>query len=119
VRTEIVNSPSLGLRVFREEDGSVAWEGTFNGAQIKNALPVDKECIILLDPDVTKRAVFKNLFRVDREGNPKWFAELPASPDAFMDMRLEEGCLEARSWSGYKVRLDLHSGRRLAQEFTK
>jgi hypothetical protein len=119
VRTEIFNSPCLGLSIFREEDGTLGWQGTFNGARIKLAVPVDGECIILLDPDASKQPNFNNLLRVGQDGDPRWFAELPRSPDAFIDMRLEEDSLVARSWSGYKVRIDIGSGRRLAQELVK
>jgi len=119
VRTEMFNSPPLGLSVFREEDGSLGWKGTYKGLPIKDALPVDDECIILLDPDASKQPSFKNLFRVGHDGDAKWFADLPTSPDAFIDMCSEKDRLVARSWSGYRVRIDLKSGRTIAQEFVK
>lgn len=119
MKTEIVKNSSFGLCIFREEDGSLYWQGTFNGATIKSALPVEEECIILLDPDANKKSLFKNLFRINYNGEPRWVAELPGNPDAFMDMRLERGILIARSWSGYSISIDIHSGKRLNQKFTK
>lgn len=117
MRTEIFNSP--GLRVFRGDNGLLRCHGTFNGVSIKHAIPVGGECILLLDPDGSKQTVFRNLLRVDRDGNPKWIAELPGAPDAFMDIRLEEGRLVAGTWSGFNVQIDPHSGRQLAQVFVK
>ena len=119
MRTQIFNSPSLELSVFREEDGSLTWKGTYRGTPIKAAMPVDGECVILLDPDASKQPAFKNLLRIGHDGEPRWFADLPASPDAFIDMCSKKDSLLARSWSGYKVRIDVNSGRHLAQEFVK
>jgi hypothetical protein len=117
--TEMLNCPSLGFSILREENGSLSWKGTYKGAMIKGALPVDEDCIILLDPDASKKSAFRNLLRVGRDCELKWVADLPTSPDAFVDMRFDGSVLVARSWSGYKVRLDPSSGRKLAQEFVK
>ena len=119
MRVEIFNSSALGLKVFREENGSLGWEGTYKGVPIKDVIPVDGECIILLAYEASKQLVFKNLFRVGQDGDPRWVAELPDIPDAFVEMRLQEDSLVAGTWSGYMLRIDPNSGRQLAQEFTK
>ena len=119
--TEIFNSPALGLRVFQKEDGSLTWTGTYKGTVIKDALPVagGEGCILLLDPDASNQPVFKNLLRIGCNGDPKWFADLPGIPNSFVDMQPDQGNLSARTWSGYKIRIDLNSGRHLGQEFVK
>jgi hypothetical protein len=119
MRTKVFNSPALRLSVFRAGDGSLTWKGTYNGAAIKAAVPVDDECVILLDPDASKEHVFKNLLRIACDGHPRWFAELPTSPDVFLAVRPEGDDLAANTWSGFKVRIDPGSGRCLEQEFVK
>lgn len=119
MRSEVFNSPLLGLSVFREEDGSLSWTGTYEGFPIRDVMPVDGDCVILLDPDASKQLVFKNLLRVGHNGVPRWFADLPSSPDAFIDMCSEKGGLVARSWSGYRIHLDPKSGRSIVVEFVK
>ena len=119
MRTEIFDCPALDLNVFREDDGSLTWRGLYKGVPIKDVMPVGGECIILLDPDAGKQPVFKNLLRIGRGGYPRWLADLPASPDAFIDMRSERAGVSARTWSGYTIRIDPNSGRHLGQEFVK
>jgi hypothetical protein len=120
VKTELFASPALGLNVFQGDNASLGWEGTYHGAAIKAALPVNggEGCVLLLDPEANKESVFKNLLRVGRDGHPKWFADLPRTSDVFIDMLLEDR-LSARTWSGYKIIIDLSSGKYLAQEFVK
>ncbi len=119
MRTKVFNCPALHLCVFRAGDCSLAWQGTYNGAAIKAAVPVAGDCVILLDPDASKERVFKNLLRIGCDGHPRWFAELPTSPDAFLAVRPEGDDLAAHTWSGFKVRIDPGSGRCLEQEFAK
>jgi hypothetical protein len=61
-----------GVVVSRNPDGSYAWSGQYNGAAIKCAVPSDdgKHCVILLDPDASKRQAFENLLCFDRKGTP-------------------------------------------------
>lgn len=119
MRTKVFNCPGLPLRVFRSADGSLAWQGTYQGTAIKAAIPVGGDCVILLDPDASKQHVFKNLLRVGCDGRPRWFAELPGSPDVFVAMHRDDDGLTAQTWSGFSVRIDLESGSVVAQEFVK
>ncbi|HEY1933181.1 MAG TPA: hypothetical protein VGG99_14295 [Acetobacteraceae bacterium] len=119
MKTAVFRSPALRLSVFRSGDGSVTWEGTYNGMAIKFAMPVDGDCVIMLDPDASKERVFRNLLRVECNGRQRWLAELPADPDTFLDVQREGEALMARTWSGFRMRVDAASGKTRSQEFTK
>ena len=119
MRTKVFHAPALHLSVFRAGDGSLAWKGTYKGRPIRSVVPVDGECVIMLDPDASKDRVFQNLLRIGCDGEPRWVAELPADPDAFMDVHSEHDSLIAGTWSGFRMRIDPESGRTLQQEFVK
>lgn len=78
-----------------------------------------KGSLILLDPAVSKDPTFGNLLLKDK-GHVKWRAELPQSHDSFVDLRMTEtGDVEAKSWCGYLVQIDLETGRIINKEFVK
>ena len=74
---------------------------------------------LLLDPDASDGSTFRNLLCIDVNGPSIWNAELPASPDAFLDVGLSSEGLLARTWSGMQVVLDRNSGRELDRRFNK
>jgi hypothetical protein len=117
--TRIFTSTALHFSVSQKADGSFTWHGTYKGVPVKAVVPIEHDCIILLDPDASKERVFKNLLRVGQDGHTRWSAELPADPDVFLDVQSDTGCLAAHTWSGFRLRLDLVSGQPLAKEFVK
>jgi len=126
MKTEIFSSPSLYLVVYREEDGTLSWIGDYKGMKIHQIEVIggrfpwsDNQCIILIKRMQSRQAVFKNLLCVGRDGNARWVAELPGSPDAFVGMHMEGNVLCAGTWSGYGVKIDPRTGKRLSMVFVK
>jgi|ERR1022692_4517140 hypothetical protein len=124
MRTEVFSSPSLGLTIFREEDGLLSWTGAYKGAVLKKILALGEGdgYILLLDRDardVKMQPHFKNLIGIAEDGTLRWIAELPRSPDVFVEARMELGGLSAWTWSGYKIQIDPISGKVLHEEFVK
>jgi hypothetical protein len=55
-----------------------------------------------------------------RKGRIKWKAELPQSHDAFISVKLTEtGEIEAQTWQGLLVKIDLETGKTTNKEFVK
>lgn len=104
----------------QQPDGSVLFEGAFEGVRILAAFVIHgNRCVILLDPDGWKEPTFENLLCVNSAAHLIWRAELPQTHDAYVRAEWCADKLRAWSWSGYKVQLDADTGRILADEFTK
>jgi hypothetical protein len=106
--------------VFRDPNGSLFWSD-YDGQKVRAAFPSQdgNRCIVLLDPDATRKPRFENLFAVDRDGNVVWKANLPETHDAFLDAQLDSEGLSVWSWSCYRLLLDPSDGRTISQVFTK
>jgi hypothetical protein len=75
--------------------------------------------LILLDPAASKQPTFRNLF-LCRDGRIKWKAQLPRSHDAFVSVNVTRtGEIEARTWQGLLVKVDLETGKTTQKEFVK
>lgn len=85
------------------------------------ALPDDDSmrCLILLDIAASKEPAFENLFCIERSGRIKWKAELPESQDAFVSFEKSSTHLIANTWKGYRVVLNLETGKIVERQFTK
>jgi hypothetical protein len=78
-----------------------------------------KGSLILLDPGASKQPTFENLL-LRCHGQIKWRAQLPQSHDAFVSVRLtESGEIEARTWQGWTIKVNLQTGKTTKQEFVK
>ena len=120
MKTEEFTSVSPKFSVYREDDGSLSWSPDYDGAPVRDAIPLGTDrCVIRLDPDSSSEQIFRNIICTDRIGNTIWRAELPRNPDAFIDMILNEGTVLARTWSGYAVRIDPTTGRIISHDFVK
>jgi hypothetical protein len=113
------HSPPLRLSAFRSDDGSVTWKGTYKGMPVQSAIPVDGDCVIMLNSDASKERIFRNLFRIGCDGRQRWLAELPAEPDVFLDVQRDGDALMAHTWSGFRMRVDPATGKTRSQEFVK
>jgi hypothetical protein len=111
------------LRVWRTADQENTYfvAGTFKGQPVKTALPIDngERCIILLDPDATKIAKFDNLFCIDRSERKIWSAKLPGPGDAFTEISFCPKGIQAYSWSGFSVTINIEDGVAIDSKFTK
>jgi hypothetical protein len=82
-------------------------------------IETSKGSLTLLDPDGSKQHTFENLF-LRRKGRIKWKAQLPQSHDAFVSVKLtESGEIEAQTWQGLLVNVDLETGKTTKKEFVK
>jgi hypothetical protein len=88
---------------------------------VSKMLPLRKDnaCLVLLDPAATKKPNFENLLKVRQDGAVEWKAELPDSHDAFVSMHDCGDHVEANTWNGYHVEIDLNSGRTRNVRFVK
>lgn len=93
----------------------------FDGSRIKHASPLEngERCIILLDPDSNRDSIFRNLICIDQNRSVIWKAQLPSSPDVFLDFQLTREGVLARTWSGFNLLLDQENGRELSRIFAK
>ena len=126
MKTEIFSSPSLYLVVYREEDGTLSWIGDYKGMKIDQVAVVGgrwpwsgTQCIILINYMERRQARLSNLLCVGRDGNTRWVADLPGSPDSFVGMHMEGNVLSAGTWTGYGVKIDPKTGKRLSMVFVK
>jgi hypothetical protein len=90
-----------------------------NSSRVLLSIETAKGSLILLDPAASKDPTFSNLLFVEH-GSIKWRAELPQSHDAFVEIRLiDTREIEAKSWCGFIVQIDLETGRIVKKEFVK
>jgi hypothetical protein len=77
--------------------------------------------IILFGYDKDSSTQFSNLFRLTYQGDIVWIAELPGviGKDMYVNVKLVDDRLEANTWSGMWVRIDLSNGSILESSFTK
>lgn len=74
--------------------------------------------ISLLDPDESKSAVFANLV-ASRGSRLVWKASPPGNPDYFVDVNAIGEDLFAYTFSGYKININVHSGKVIGATFIK
>lgn len=118
---EMFSIPSLGFIVFRREDGSIGWKGSFKGMAVVDALPMDdsSKCLILLDLMASEEQAFENLLCVERTGNVVWRVALVEGPDTIVRFQMSPQGLSAWTWSGWLVKLDPLTGQIIEREFVK
>jgi hypothetical protein len=91
-----------------------------DGRPILQRVDVKGGFLVLLDPDASKEPTFENLLLVRPNGRIKWKAQLPHSHDAFVSVKLTEtGEIEAQTWQGLLVNVDLETGKTTNKEFVK
>ena len=114
--------PISGEVHFVDQSGKVSWVGKPLGCAASAVLPVvgAADAVVLLDPDAHMKEPFRNLVRISAGGAVIWRAELPGrTDDAYVAVRFDGIQLQANTWSGYLVTLDIDSGRVLEATFTK
>lgn len=83
------------------------------------SLPKSSSCLVLLDPSASKKPTFENLFKVGSDGVIEWKAALPQLHDAFVSVVDCDDHVEARTWKGERVEIDLENGRTKSARFVK
>jgi len=82
-------------------------------------LSIGDGCLVLLDPDATEKPTFENLLKIQSDGSVQWRTPLPDSNDFFVRMEKCGEHIEANTWNGYRVEIDLNSGRTKNLRFVK
>ena len=76
-------------------------------------------CLVLLEYNASRKPTFENLLRVRPDGTVVWRAELPQSHDAFVAVVDRGNRVEAHTWNGFRVEIDLDTGRTKNVRFVK
>ncbi len=105
------------LIVINRVSGERCWRGTFDGGVVERLIEVEEDCVVVIgSPKVFKD---RNLLRVREDGMLVWRAESPPSFEGYVSAAFVNGSLFANSWSGYRLQLDVSSGKIVSREFTK
>ena len=119
---KVVYSIESGKLVVRSKDTqALMWESDFGGERVYKILPLEHEegCIVLLDPGSSKQPTFENLLLVSLTGDVRWKAQLPRTNDAFADVLKTGQQIEARTWTGIRVRVDITTGQTIEIGYSK
>ena len=111
-----------GKLIIRDEpSGSLLWSGNFDGGLVYKILPLRARegCLVLLDPGSSPKPTFENLLRVNASGEITWRASLPRSHDAFTDVLFAGTQIEAHTWNGIRVVVDVDTGQTREIGFSK
>jgi hypothetical protein len=104
--------------------GTELWRGQPEGHPVAwaESVPGSDDGIVLYEYYRPERTYgcFDNLVRVRPFGSVLWRAELPSNEtDSYTAAEISEGALSAYSWSCYRVRIDLETGRITERVFSK
>lgn len=111
-----------GEVVVRQSDGRVRWRGQPDGFPARAIVPLaDSDDAVVLFDYIAGPKNFANLVRITRDGHVVWRMNPPepSMPDAWVEFEWVGEDLYVNSWSGYRVRVDLTTGKPSASEFVK
>ncbi len=111
------------LFIKDKSTGEVVWQGRPFGCSVEKIMPLPGQpnCIVLIDHYEFSQSEYRhlsNLINISPEGEIIWTAQLPQTKDSFVDFDWEDNILFANSWSGFRVRIDLETGRIMNRTFT-
>ena len=109
------------LCIQEPESQKILWEGSFEGLPVIQILPLVNEdgCLVLLDGAYAKKPTFENLLRIGTNGSVVWRAQLPQPHDSFTEIIAVGDRIEAQTWKGLRVEIDLATGRTKNPRFVK
>jgi len=101
--------------------GELLWRNDFGGYRVSQLLTLAAEngCLVLLDPSSSQQPTFENLLRVTDQGEVAWTAALPQRHDTFVELTFTSAGVEANTWTGLRLRIDLTDGSSHEIRFTK
>jgi outer membrane protein assembly factor BamB len=111
-----------GELIIYSASGAVIYQGKPDGHLVESACAaLNGNVLVFLRFGEKKRGAFNNLILLRPDGTVIWRAELPnsSSGDAYVEFQFSNGKLFANSWSGYRVEIDVSSGKLLTREFVK
>lgn len=109
------------LLLIQTANGSIVFRGRFEGVSVIDAVAVPQVqgVLVLLDPGGSKEPSFKNLILVDKDGSVRRCFYLPDSHNAFTEIVSKGNEIDARTWNGQLVHLDLDTGKVKPAGFSK
>jgi len=113
-------SVQSGLLEIRDSsDGRLTWRGTFDEGTVLRAiaLPETEDGVVLIEN--ARRNVPSNVIRVRPDGTIAWRASPAPEFGPYVQIAIQNGHLQAWSWSGSIVRLDPELGSILERTFVK
>ena len=108
------------LTIREVSSGNIVQCNAFE-APVLQVLPLSRVegCLVLLDPSAIKKPTFENLFKVSPDGLVDWTVSLPLSHDAFVSVIDRGDYVEARTWKGQSVEINLANGQTRNVRFVK
>jgi hypothetical protein len=107
------------LEIRDSGDGKLTWRGTFDEGTVlcAVALPETEDCVVLVE--YVRGSVANNVMRVRPDGTIAWRASPAPEFGPYVRIAIQDGHLQAWSWSGSMVRLDQELGAILERTFVK
>jgi outer membrane protein assembly factor BamB len=116
---------SLNEKRLQIKDGhsqEVIWGGKPDGYPVLTVFPIPEsdDCIVLLDFN-NNTSRLKNVVRCKPDGTIAWRCQLPNSSgfDAYTSVAWTNQVIEAYSWSGFVVSLNIDNGNIMSSMFVK
>jgi hypothetical protein len=110
-----------GELVVTKANGTIVWSGRPDDCDVVDVIALPEgDAIVLLDYRCGLRAMkpFRNLMRVRGDGTVAWKADVLLWGDGYVSIELEkDGSLSATTWEGWRVQLDLATGRVLSRVY--
>jgi hypothetical protein len=113
-------SVQSGLLEIRDSsDGRLIWRGTFDEGTVLRAiaLPETEDCAVLIE--YVGRNVSNNVIRIRPDGTIAWRVSPAPEFGPYVQIAIQNGHLQAWSWSGSIVRLDPELGSILERTLVK
>jgi outer membrane protein assembly factor BamB len=115
-----VNEKKLQIKDTHTQE--LTWEGEPDGFSVLAILPIPEtdDCIVLLN-FYNNTSRMKNVVRCKPDGAIAWRCKLPSSNgfDAYTSIVWTDRGLEAYSWSGFVVVLNINDGSVMSSMFVK
>lgn len=103
--------------------GRPIWEGLPLGIHALSVRPqiAGDGALVLLDYMEMGPGPIRNLIRLQSDGQVAWQAELPdRSPDCYVSVDQDSrGSIYANTWEGWRVNIDIESGKIRRADFVK
>jgi len=98
--------------------GTILWSVRFEGPVLQIVALEDDECLALVSAVATK-PTYENLFKIGADGTIRWIVQLLSTHDPVADLIDLGDRVEARTWGGWRVEIDLNTGHLRNPRFVK
>lgn len=117
MRHRIENSELM----ISDDKGQILWRGQPNGMPVREVLTVPHTTDVVVLGDRSRAPVrYQNLLRCSSAGEVVWVAEpLPSVGDSYVAIEISDGRFLVNTWQGFRLEMDLQTGRILSSQFVK